>query len=99
MAMNQRDADFFRPLWRRIVVTGVVGAWFTYETFFSRDSLWITITAVGFVYCIWNFFLRFPKDPPATPPGSTGGGTPPAASSGSPDASTDSSSPPAAPKA
>jgi hypothetical protein len=84
MAMNQRDADFFRPLWRRVVLTGVVGAWFTYETFFSRESLWITITAVAFVYCIWNFFLRFPKDP-GTPPGSTGGGTSPAASSGSPD--------------
>jgi hypothetical protein len=81
--MNQRDADFFRPLWRRVVVTGVVAAWFTYETFFSRDSLWITITAVGLVYCVWNFFLRYPKDPPGT----TGGGTSTAASSGSPGAS------------
>ena len=25
------------------------------------------ITAVGVVYCVWNFFLRFPKDAPAMP--------------------------------
>jgi hypothetical protein len=98
-AMNQRDADFFRPLWRRVAVTGVVAAWWAYEVFFSHEQMWIAITSVGLLYCAWNFFLRFPKDPPAAPPGSTGGGTPPAASSGSPDASTDSSSPPAAPKA
>ena len=80
-----RDADFFRPLWRRVLVTGVVTAWFCYESFISKDQLWITITAVALAYCVWNFFLRFPKE--RGPPGSTGGGTPPAASSGSPDSS------------
>jgi hypothetical protein len=85
MALNQRDTDFFRPMWRRIAVTIVVAAWFGYETLFSKDSLWITITAIGLVYCVWNFFLRYPQDKPGTPPGTTGGGTGPAASSGSPD--------------
>ena len=101
MAMNQKDADFFRPLWRRVAVTGVVAAWFCYETFLAvpRDTLWVAVTSVGLVYCVWNFFLRFPQDPPATPPGSTGGGTPTAAASGSPDSQTDGNSPPAAPKA
>jgi hypothetical protein len=51
--------------------------------------MWIAITSVGLVYCVWNFFLRFPKDQPGAPPGSTGGGTPTAASSGSPDATGD----------
>ena len=83
MAMNSRDADFFRPMWRRVVVTVVVVAWFCYETFLAvpRDAMWVTITSVGLVYCVWNFFLRYPQDPP----GSTGGGTPTAAPSGSPD--------------
>jgi hypothetical protein len=87
MAINQRDADFFRPLWRRVVVTAVVAAWFGYETIFSKDPLWITITAIGLAYCAWNLFLRFPKDSPGTPPGSTGSGNPPAAPSGPPDVS------------
>ena len=85
MAMNQRDADFFRPLWRRVVITAVVAVWWAYESFFSHEQLWIAITSVALLYCVWNFFLRFPKGPPVTPPGSTGGGTPPAASSGAPD--------------
>jgi len=90
MAINQKDADFFRPLWRRVVVTAVVVVWWAYETFFSHEQLWIAITSVGLVYCVWNFFLRFPKDKPGAPPGSTGGGTPPAASSGPPDVNSDS---------
>jgi hypothetical protein len=86
MALNQRDTDFFRPMWRRVVVTAVVAAWCAYEVFFSHDQLWITITAVGLVYCVWNLLLRYPQDPPGT----TGGGTPPAAPSGTPDSNSDS---------
>ncbi len=89
MAANQTDTDFFRPLWRRAVVIAVVAGWFGYEAFFSKDPLWITLTAVALAYCVWNLFLRFPKDPP----GSTGSGTPPAAPSGSPDSPDDAPKP------
>ena len=65
VAMNERDAKFFRPLWIRILVTGLVAAWFVLEVVFSHDQLWMGITGVGVVYCVWNFFLRFPKDAPA----------------------------------
>ena len=68
MAMNQKDADFFRPLWRRIAITAVVALWFGYETLFSHDGLWIAITSVALLYCAWNFFLRFPKDEPSSTP-------------------------------
>jgi hypothetical protein len=63
-AMNERDAKFFRPLWIRVLVTGVVAVWFVLEAVLSHDQLWMGITAVGVVYCVWNFFLRFPKDAP-----------------------------------
>ncbi len=85
MALNRKDADFFRPLWRRVAVTAAVALWWAYETFFSHEGMWIAITSVGLVYCVWNLLLRYPQDPPGTPPGSTGGGTPTAASSGPPD--------------
>ena len=65
--MNERDTNFFRPLWIRLLVTGIVAAWFVVEVVFSHDQLWMGITAVGVVYCVWNFFLRFPKDTPAAP--------------------------------
>lgn len=63
-AMNERDAKFFRPLWIRVLVTAVCAVWFVLEAVFSHDQLWMGITAVGVVYCVWNFFLRFPKDVP-----------------------------------
>jgi hypothetical protein len=69
--MNERDVKFFRPLWIRILVTGIVVAWFLVETILGHDAMWITITAAGVLYCVWNFFLRFPRDTPAadsTPP-------------------------------
>ena len=73
--MKESDVKFFRPLWIRMLVTAVVVAWFVLEAVFSHDPLWMGVTAVGTVYCVWNFFLRFPRDlppastPPAEPPG------------------------------
>ena len=63
--MNERDMKFFRPLWIRVLVTGIVVVWCGVEIFGSHDGMWITITAAGALYCVWNFFLKFPKDVPA----------------------------------
>jgi hypothetical protein len=69
--MNEKDTNWFRPLWRRVLVTAIIVAWFGYETLFTHDSLWISITAIGIAYCAWNFFIRFPRDNPAPPADST----------------------------
>jgi hypothetical protein len=66
--MNEKDAKFFRPLWLRIAITVFVGAWFCWETLYTHESMWMVITAAAFAYCVWNFFLRFPKDQPAASP-------------------------------
>jgi hypothetical protein len=71
MALKQSDADFFRPLWRRILVTVLVTGWFAFEIVYSRDQLWIVVTGAALAYCLWTFFIRFPKEPPA---GSSPGG-------------------------
>lgn len=68
MALKQTDVNFFRPLWRRVLVTAVCVTWFAAEALFSRDPLWLTITGAAIAYCVWNFFLRWPKDAPAAPP-------------------------------
>ena len=75
-----------------MIHTQPVALWFGYESLFSHEQMWIGITGVALVYCVWNFFLRFPKDPP----GSIGDGTPPAALPGAPKSSGDapSSTPP-----
>jgi hypothetical protein len=73
LALSDRDVKFFRPLWIRVLVTAIVAAWFLAETLLGHELLWIGVTAAGLVYCIWNLFLRFPKqlpagDTPAVPP-------------------------------
>ena len=67
-------------MWRRVLITAFVAAWCGYEYMISQDQLWMFITTAALLYCVWNFFLRFPPAPQDGPPGTTGGGTPPAAS-------------------
>lgn len=76
-SMNERDVNFFRPLWIRVLVTGIVAVWFVLEAVFSHDQLWMGITAIGVVYCVWNFFLRFPKEAAAAPAAPTPTDEPP----------------------
>ena len=78
MAMNERDAKFFRPLWIRVGLTAALAVWFVLETVFSHDQLWMGITAIGVIYCVWNFFLSW-KDAPVAPASTeTAAVTPPA---------------------
>lgn len=65
--MNEKDAAWFRPMWRRVLITGILVAWLGYETIFSHETMWIVISGAGLAYCVWNFFLKFPKTPEDTP--------------------------------
>jgi hypothetical protein len=73
--MNERDTKFFRPLWLRIGLTAAIAAWFLFEALYSHDQFWMLITAAAFAYCIWSFFISYPKgvptpgdQPPSEPP-------------------------------
>lgn len=68
--MNERDTNFFRPLWRRVLVTAVCVVWCGFEVFFSRDQFWMVLSGLAVAYSVWNFFLAFPKDakPAGAPP-------------------------------
>lgn len=57
--MNERDAAFFRPLWRRILLVAVVASWSALE-WWNGDSLWGTLTAGVTAYCIWSYLIAFP---------------------------------------
>jgi hypothetical protein len=65
--MKESDVKFFRPLWRRLLVAAICVTWFAFEAFFGHDQLWIVLSGAAVAYCAWNFFLKFPKDQPATP--------------------------------
>ncbi len=72
MALNQKDSEFFRPLWRRVVLIAAVAGWFGFEVLVSRDQLWMALTGIALAYAVWNFIIRWPKDVPGAaepPPG------------------------------
>jgi len=64
MALSERDLKFFRPLWLRVGLTALLAAWCAIEIIYSHDQLWIGVTAFGVVYCLYNFFWKWPRDLP-----------------------------------
>ncbi|HEX4296951.1 MAG TPA: hypothetical protein VHZ56_02935 [Devosia sp.] len=63
--MNERDVKFFRPLWIRLLITGLVAVWFCVETLYTHEQIWMFATGAALAWAVWNLFLRFPKDVPA----------------------------------
>lgn len=57
--MKQSELEWFRPLWLRLLVTGLVAAWFLWEVVFTQDQLWMMITGAALAYAVWNLFIRF----------------------------------------
>ncbi|MEO8757096.1 MAG: hypothetical protein ABI398_05005 [Devosia sp.] len=76
--MNERDTKFFRPLWIRVLVTALLAVWFVLEAVYTHEQMWLAITGLGFAYCIWHFFIKFPKDLPTTTAGDDSAPPPPA---------------------
>lgn len=65
MALKENDYKFFRPLWLRIAITAALAIWCALEIVFTHEQLWIGITGVGVIYCLYNFFWKWPKDLPS----------------------------------
>ncbi len=54
---------FYRPLWRRVLVTGICLGWGLFELVTGSPFFAILFGAAG-VYCAHQFFIAFdPKDP------------------------------------
>lgn len=76
--MKDSELEWFRPLWLRLLVTGLVAAWFVWETFINQDQLWMIITGAALAYAVWNLFIRF-DGKGDKPPGEGDGGNKPEA--------------------
>lgn len=60
--MKGSDVNWFRPLWRRVLVTVLVAGWCLWEVLVSGDQLWMLLTGALLAYAIYNFFYAFPKE-------------------------------------
>lgn len=78
--MNDRDKDWFRPLWRRVTLVVGLVVWLGWESwtgYFTRpeqpDYMWIMIVGAALVYAVYSLFITFDsrgggpedKQPPA----------------------------------
>jgi hypothetical protein len=61
--MIDQKHPFFQPLWRRIVIVGLVAVWLAFEVIYTKDTLWMSVATVMLIYGIWSFFLNWPKQP------------------------------------
>ena len=48
---------WFRPLWRRVLVTALCAGWVVFELAYSGDGFWTIIAGACAGYCLWSFFL------------------------------------------
>ena len=48
---------WFRPLYRRVIVTLFCAGWIAFEMFQSGGDFWMIIAVGATVYAVWSFFL------------------------------------------
>lgn len=53
---------WFRPLYRRIILVGIVAAWCAWEWIANQDQFWGLITLAALAYAVWVFFINFENE-------------------------------------
>lgn len=71
--MASNGLEWFRPVWRRVAITGFCVVWSGWEWLFNHDQFWGFLTLALSAWSIWTFFIGYDKN--AGPP--KGGDTPP----------------------
>lgn len=62
----EQDSPFYKPLWRRIVITAIVALWVAFEIY-QGSGFWLVIAVAMLCYALWIFFLSWPKTPDNPP--------------------------------
>ena len=47
------DVEWFRPLYRRVILIVVCLAWVAFELFMQGDDLWLMLSVLATVYAVW----------------------------------------------
>jgi hypothetical protein len=53
---------WFKPLWRRVLLVGVIAVWCGFEWIYSKDQFWGMITLAALAYGVWVFFINFENE-------------------------------------
>jgi hypothetical protein len=59
MKIIDESHPFYKPLWRRIALVGVLAAWTAFEVFYTQQPLWIAVAGGLFVYTAWILLISW----------------------------------------
>lgn len=58
--LNEKDLQFFKPIWRRVIVACMLTGWTAVE-WLTGNSFWGTLTSALLVYFTWAFMVNYPR--------------------------------------
>lgn len=61
MSKNEAKNPFYKPLWVRIVLVGVLIAWSSIE-WLHGETIWGVLAGALTLWAIWIFFVTFDPD-------------------------------------
>ena len=54
--------DWFRPLYRRVILVVVIAGWCAWEWLPPSDQFWGLLTTAMLAYAVWTFFIKFDRE-------------------------------------
>ena len=59
MKIIDESHPFYKPLWRRVALVGVLAAWTAFEVFYTGQPIWIVVAGALFAYSAWIFLISW----------------------------------------
>jgi hypothetical protein len=59
MKIIDESHPFYKPLWRRVALVGVLAGWTAFEVFYTQQLLWIAVAGGLFAYTAWIFLISW----------------------------------------
>lgn len=53
---------WFKPLYRRVILIGIIALWCAWEWLYNHDQFWGLITLAALAYAVWSFGINYDKE-------------------------------------
>ncbi len=65
MKIIDESNPFYKPLWRRLALLGVLAGWTAFEVFYTQQPLWMLVAGALLAYATWILLITW-KDSSAS---------------------------------
>ena len=65
MKIIDESHPFYKPLWRRLALLGVLAGWTAFEVFYTQQPLWMLVAGALLAYATWILLITW-KDSSAS---------------------------------